>query len=149
MNPEKSDNLKNKNRYSDDVKGKEEASASVPPKQARTDYSLHDEVGDEKEAFPEIKRADLQVEQQQAFVTRDELINLGAQEIVYLKPMTIDEVRMELRDIEDAEALSVLETQDELYGIHAANGTRVAIVQSKEAAILAAHQYDMKPLSLH
>lgn len=36
-----------------------------------------------------------------------------------------------------------------LYSVHLADGTRVAVMPSREAAIVAARQEDMVPLSVH
>jgi len=59
---------------------------------------------------------------------------LGVQQIAYVKPVPNEG---------DAEG------QARSYAIHAADGTPLTVLQSREAAMAAVIQNDMEPLSVH
>jgi hypothetical protein len=64
---------------------------------------------------------------------------LGAPSIVYVRPVTPDE----LRNIPGAPEGA------ELYAVHAADGTRMAVLGSRDAAFMAARENEMVPVSVH
>jgi hypothetical protein len=41
------------------------------------------------------------------------------------------------------------ENEIKLYSVHAQDGTRMAILDSRESAFAAARQYEMEPVSVH
>ena len=59
-----------------------------------------------------------------------------------------------IRKVEPAELVGtvpseVLEGAERLYAMHAADGTRVAVLSDREAAFVTARQHDMVPVSVH
>ena len=74
---------------------------------------------------------------------------LGTREIVYLKPITVDDLRTEVQQMGGTMPDELSGDERDLFAIHAADGTRIAIVQTHAAAVQAAHQYDMTPVSVH
>jgi hypothetical protein len=85
----------------------------------------------------------------------ESLESLGAPDMVYVREITVEDLRDELvhEDIADEfdtnEAALHIEPGTKLYSLHAANGVRMAVVDSREAALMAARQYEMTPVSLH
>jgi hypothetical protein len=74
----------------------------------------------------------------------EELTDLGISDIVYVKPVTSEEVKAS--DFEGTESLpdGML-----LYSVHTADGTPVALLDDRDTAFAAARQYSMEPLSVH
>jgi hypothetical protein len=62
-------------------------------------------------------------------ITQQDLASLGIQQIAYIKPVEEDGERG--------------------YAIHAADGTRMAVVESRELAFAAVRQHDLEPFSVH
>ncbi len=63
-------------------------------------------------------------------LTADEFANLGAPEIVYIRPVRGPDGRT-------------------AFAIHAANGTKLADLPSRETALLAARTNEFHPVSVH
>jgi len=106
-----------------------------------------------KDQFPAVAHRD-DNGNEKVFMSQADLAVLGAQEIVYLKPVSIDRLRQEFPNLETPTADETTDPQqddphNQFFAIHAADGTRVAIVQTREAARQAAQQYNMVPLSVH
>jgi hypothetical protein len=72
-------------------------------------------------------------------ITPEALAMLGAPSIVYVRPVSAEE----LRDIPGAPEGA------DLYSVHAADGTRMAVVASRAAAFMAARENEMVPVSVH
>ena len=62
-------------------------------------------------------------------INQQELATLGLRQVAYVKPMVID--------------------GQPVWCIHAADGTRVGAVASREAALINIIQNDLEPLSVH
>lgn len=77
-------------------------------------------------------------------MTPEALATLGAPHIVYIRPVGSDELKAEHVAGADAIPSGAI-----LYAVHTADGTRVAILDNREAAFIAARQNDMIPVSVH
>ncbi|GAK45375.1 conserved protein [Tepidicaulis marinus] len=76
---------------------------------------------------------------------QEEFANIGMPSLVYVKPVKAAELAGDLgNDVQ----LDV-EPDSTLYAVHAANGSRMAVLGSREAAFAGAVQYDFVPLSVH
>ena len=76
-------------------------------------------------------------------LTPDAVAEIGLQTHVYVRAIDAGEVAAEVEgQIEIAPGTT-------LYAVHAANGTRVAIVDSREGAFQGARAYGYEPLSVH
>jgi hypothetical protein len=62
-------------------------------------------------------------------ITQQDLASLGVQQIAYIKPIVEDGHRG--------------------YAIHAADGTRMGVMESREQAFAAVRQHDLEPFSVH
>jgi hypothetical protein len=79
------------------------------------------------------------------FISKDALAALGGTEVVYI------------REISGADfvAQNVLPTniridpEAVLYSVHAADGSRLAVTDSRSAALAAARDHELQPVSLH
>lgn len=69
----------------------------------------------------------------------------GDETLVYVRPISADE----LEHILPANALEELDTTDDLFAVHSADGVRLAIVEGREAAFAAARAHKLTPASLH
>ena len=75
----------------------------------------------------------------------DDFANIGMPSLVYVKPVKAAELAGDLGgDVEIDVA-----PDSTLYAVHAANGSRMAVLDSREAAFAGAVQYDLVPLSVH
>jgi hypothetical protein len=72
-------------------------------------------------------------------ITPEALAALGAPHMVYVRPVKA----AELADI------SGVPKNAELYAVHAADGTRMAVLTSRDAAFYIARENDMQPVSVH
>lgn len=77
-----------------------------------------------------------------AEVTVEALLAMGGPNLVYVRVSP----RAELEGVVPSEMLSSGTT---LYSIHTADGQRVAVMNDREAAFVAARQHDMVPVSVH
>lgn len=66
-------------------------------------------------------------------------------DFVYVRRMAADELRAAL----PPNALADLDEMDEVFSVHSDDGTRVAIVEGRDAAFAAARMHALKPLSVH
>ncbi len=84
-----------------------------------------------------------------SIITQRELAALGASDMVYIREIDADSVRDEIeRNLPDAAAFTMV-PGTKLYAVCAADGTRVAIADSREAAFATAWQHAMTPVSAH
>ena len=84
-------------------------------------------------------------EAQTKIMSREALAMLGAPRIVYIREVDANSLRAE-------GALPpgfALPEGMKLYALHAANGDRMAIMDNRDAAILAAKRRKMEPVSVH
>jgi hypothetical protein len=77
-------------------------------------------------------------------VTADDLALMGEARTVYIREMDANEI--ETLDELPAEAKRI---GVKLYSVHANDGTRMAILDDRDAAFAAARQYEMEPVSVH
>ena len=77
-------------------------------------------------------------------MTADELAELGQSTLVYVKAVKSDDVKAT-----DPEELARIPDGITLYAVHFADGTPVALLDDREAAFIAARQYEMDPVSVH
>ena len=78
------------------------------------------------------------------------LAALGAPTMVYVREVDSDTVREELAEYaKDMNVEFQIEPGQKLYALYAADGTRVAIMDSREAALVAARENEMTPVSVH
>lgn len=68
---------------------------------------------------------------------------LGAPKIVYVREIDTDDVRQVVG--QEAE----IPADARFFAVHAADGTRMAIVDSRDTAFAGARQYDLEPVSVH
>jgi len=76
-------------------------------------------------------------------LSADAMAEIGLQTLVYVRPVRAREVAAEMGG-----QLSV-SPDTWLYAVHAANGVRVAIVDSRAAAFEGARAYGYEPQSVH
>ncbi len=83
-------------------------------------------------------------------LTPDAMAEIGLQSIVYVQPVQARDISAEIREIavETKEQLSVA-PDTWFYAVHAANGVRLAIVDSRAGALEGARAYGYEPLSVH
>jgi len=77
-----------------------------------------------------------------------ELAELGGRKLVYIRAVLAGEVLEELA-AEDADAQLDISPDATLYSVHAADGSRIALVGDRNIAFAAARQYEMNPVSVH
>lgn len=69
----------------------------------------------------------------------------AAENLVYVRRIAAEEVR----EILPANALEDLSEMDDVFALHSDDGTRVAIVEGREAAFAAARMHELNPVSVH
>ena len=96
----------------------------------------HEEVTEMREQNPERTQQ----------ITPEALAALGAPNTVYIREMAPNEIASlpGLPDEVTEKAGAI-----KLYSVHAIDGTRVAVVDNRDAAFLAARQNEMEPVSVH
>jgi len=67
---------------------------------------------------------------------------LGGPNLVYIREVEPQELSGTVPD-------EVLSSNERLYAVHAIDGTRVAVLNNREAAFITARQHDMVPVSVH
>jgi len=86
------------------------------------------------------KRPDRRLE-----ITPEQLALIGGPKMVYVKEMGADEIA----GIEKMDDIGKLPEGIKLYAVHLMDGTRVAVVDNRDAAFAAARQNEMEPVSVH
>lgn len=69
---------------------------------------------------------------------------MGLSEIVYVKPVTSEEVKAF-----DSDAFGSIPDGLKLFAVHTANGIPVALLDDRDTAFAAARQYEMRAVSVH
>ena len=64
----------------------------------------------------------------------------------YVRPVLASEVRDEIERESDG---AVFSDDQLLYALHAADGSRIALMSNRDIAFAAARQHEMTPVSLH
>ena len=70
---------------------------------------------------------------------------LDESQLDYVRPIS----EAELQAILPANALEELDTSENLFAVHNADGQRLAIVEGRDAAFAAARAHSLNPTSLH
>jgi hypothetical protein len=70
------------------------------------------------------------------------LAALGGPNLVYIREVEADELSGSVPE-------DVLKLGPKFYAVHSADGTRVAVLNDRDAAFVAARQNDMEPVSVH
>ena len=83
-------------------------------------------------------------ETDEARVSEIDLETMGLSEIVYIKPVTSEEVKAF-----DSDAFGNIPDGMKLFAVHTANGVPVALLDDRETAFAAAKQYEMQAVSVH
>ena len=78
-------------------------------------------------------------------ISPEALAAMGTPYLVYVRPVIGSEIKADA-NVEGTEQLA---DDEMLYALHAADGTRVAVVDTREEAFIAARQHDMEPVSVH
>ncbi|MDP2124737.1 MAG: DUF1150 domain-containing protein [Parvibaculum sp.] len=76
-------------------------------------------------------------------LTPEMFANVGVPNIVYVREVRASEIEGETGDELN------LPADTRLYAVHAANGIRMAVLDSRDAAFAGARQYDLEPVSVH
>jgi len=79
-------------------------------------------------------------------LTQDDFANVGMPSLVYVKAVKARDIMDELGE---AAQDAGFKPEQVVYSVHAANGTRMAVVDSRDAAFAGAVQYDFQPVSVH
>ena len=78
------------------------------------------------------------------------LAELGAPQTAYVRQIDAETARQELARLTSGQEVEFhIEPGQKLYSLHAADGTRLAILDSRKAALEAAWQNEMKLVSVH
>lgn len=75
-------------------------------------------------------------------ITVEALAQLGGPNLVYIRSIEPDELRGAVPD-------ELLANSEIFYAVHTGDGTRVAVLNDRDAAFVAARQHDMEPVSVH
>jgi hypothetical protein len=81
----------------------------------------------------------------QIAITPEQLALIGGPNTVYIKEMGADEIAG-IDKLPDGDKLP---KGIKLYAVHLMDGTRVAVVDNRDAAFAAARQNEMEPVSVH
>ena len=81
----------------------------------------------------------------QIAITPEQLALIGGPNTVYVKEMGAQEIA----GIENMPDVDKIPKGTKLYAIHLMDGTRVAVVDNRDAAFAAARQNEMEPVSVH
>jgi hypothetical protein len=76
-------------------------------------------------------------------ISREALAKLGAPKVVYVKAVRAEDLADQIDD------MSELPADADLFAVHAADGTPMALVDGREAAFATALQYELEPVSVH
>ncbi len=85
-------------------------------------------------------------------ISAEDFAALGSNNMVYVREVNVDDLKGEMTAMEPAYGGSeTLQFPDDqrFFAIHLADGTRVAVLTSRDAAFFAARQHNMSPVSVH
>lgn len=82
------------------------------------------------------------------YITKEKLALLGAPELVYIRAVSAKDILSDLSDPAEDLDLS-LDPNAILYAVHAADGSRLAVLDDRNAAFAAARGHELKPVSVH
>jgi hypothetical protein len=78
-------------------------------------------------------------------ITKEALATLGAKSLVYIREVSARDVLAQIA----APELDGLDPDAILYAVHAADGSRLAILDDRAAAFAAARGHELNPVSVH
>jgi hypothetical protein len=81
-------------------------------------------------------------------LSREAFAQLGLSETAYVRAVRVGELIEELRS-EGAEVESNLPEDATVYSVHAADGSRIAVVDEEESAFMAANDRDLTASHVH
>lgn len=73
-----------------------------------------------------------------------DLASMGGDRLVYVREVAEDEI-----DLLEEVPADYKKDGLKLYSVHAYDGTRMAVLDDREAAFAAARQFEMEPVSVH
>lgn len=85
-------------------------------------------------------------------VSREDLADMGGPNLVYVREVPAADVVAEVETDAQGEAMFSFIKPDEgaiWYAVHAADGSRIAVLDDRDAAFAAARGHDLKPVSVH
>ena len=83
------------------------------------------------------------VENELRNLSPESFAKIGMPKLVYVREVSAGDLQGELGDAID------LPADTRLYAVHAANGTRMAVLDDRATAFAGARQYDLEPQSVH
>lgn len=78
-------------------------------------------------------------------ISPEQLAMIGGPKTVYIKQMAPGEIA----SLENLKAEGKIPAGLKLYAVHLMDGTRIAVVDDRDAAFAAARQHEMEPVSVH
>mgnify|MGYP002623649995 FL=1 len=84
-----------------------------------------------------------------ARLSRSEFAALGTGETVYIREIDAGIVRQELARALPSDAEVALDPEARFFAVYAADGTRIALADSHHAAVEAARENALLPVSVH
>lgn len=75
-------------------------------------------------------------------ITVEALAQLGGPNLVYIRAVNTEDLKGDVPE-------EMLTQSEIFYAVHAGDGTRVAVLNDRDAAFIAARQNDMIPVSVH
>ncbi len=94
----------------------------------------------------------MNIEKDSQTISAEDFAALGSNSLVYVREVDVDQIQQEMLEIAPEQSLGEqLQLADEqrFFAIHLADGTRVAVLTSRDAAFTAARQHNMSPVSVH
>jgi len=82
-------------------------------------------------------------------MSEEDLAALGGSKMVYVRQVDAEDVIADLREEHGPNVTVELPEDGVFYAVHAANGTRLALLDDRDAAFVAARQHEMEPVSVH
>ncbi len=86
---------------------------------------------------------DTPVKNPNPIMSDEALAKLGAPQTVYIRTVTAGDLRSEIQGLDN------IPDDLTLYSVHAADGTRMAVMDDHDAAVNAARENEMEPVSVH
>lgn len=83
-------------------------------------------------------------ETDETLVSEIDLETMGLSEVVYIKPVTSEEVKAF-----DSDTFGNIPDGMKLFAVHTADGVPVALLDDRDTAFAAASQYEMLAVSVH
>ena len=74
---------------------------------------------------------------------------LGGPKLVYVREVAVKDLEDELQDAKDSGVELAVDDDARLFAVHAADGSRIAVLDNREAAFVAARKHEMEPVSVH